>query len=44
MGQGRLRRRAAAAGLAVGPLARGAEPPAPTRGPEPNDGVDDEGV
>ena len=45
MGQGRLRRRAAPAGLAVGPLAREAEPQAPGRGPEPNDGVDDdEGV
>lgn len=45
MGQGRLRRRVAAAGLALDPLAREAEPPAPARGSEPRDGVDDdEGV
>ena len=45
MGERRLRRLAGIAGVAGGPLAREAEPPAPARGSEPNDGVDDdEGV
>ena len=46
MGERRLRRGAAAvAPSAGGPLARGSEPAAPGRGPEPSDGnVDDEGV